>query len=241
MRAIRRSPRSTAAGFVPASIGCFLFVALIAGGCGHTNELAKYRMAGTTYETDSRFTGDRAHIIVESGSDVSEAVDLLSGSGSARATFQAMEKIQRAADPKLTAAHMSETFAGYAARVLGFSPRNDAGPDAAWTIRTVLHALEIRSRPEELFLYLDAEISILDRKTGAVIWQFARDDEVPVRETDRTGRLLAEAGGIAGITSARRMATFSEHDVREAVLFGAAGFVRDIGEDLRKDSRDASR
>ena len=212
-----------------------LSLALASGGCGHTNELAKYPTAGLEYETQVRISTEAGDASVSVAPPTGNAfADILAAIGSGVTSAEAVAKLRRAVKPMGVAGAISEAFEQDAQRYLDIRPAKAPDGKPAFSIRTYLDQLQLQSHAEGIFLHVKSEITVISLSDGTIVWQDEEETDAPIRQTQGAS-LDPVAGTIAGIVNASQLLALSEAEIQDAVLSAARDVGMQIGEVLRED------
>ncbi len=218
-----------------------LALSLAAAGCGHTNNLATYPTNGEEYETQSRISREAGGISVSMGPGTGNPfADIGIAIGTGAASLKALEKLSRAVKPEGVAGAISMAFEKDAVQYLRIHPAGGGVDTTGFLIRTNLDQFQIRSHPEGIYLHVKAEVTIISRRNGGIVWEDGEETDVPIRRTEGAS-IHPVAATIAGIVNAAQLLELSEAEIQDAVLFAAGEVGMQIGDVLREDVAKLSR
>jgi hypothetical protein len=216
----------------------FLLLAavLVAGGCGHTNNLAKYNLAGST-ALYRAYTSGSAHTYAGIQNPASKNVisGIIAAIGSGIVSEEGRKKLERAV--------VADTIAGAVARgmqqattdYLSLRPVASVADDPEYLIETELTEYTLVSLSEGLFMRVKGKSRVIHRKTGAIVWENSESHTVPLSETYLAGLAPAPIASGVSIFNAVRLLTLTEQEIATVVNQAATQAGREIGETLRED------
>lgn len=221
----------------------FVFLALAAAtlitGCGHTNNLAKYNIAGKTalFRVYSSTTGSSV-AVVESPDNSSIIADIATAIGSGILSDQAQRKLQSAVIPDSITASVAKGMWAAATDYLGLRPVNSIADDPDLIIETELTDFKLVSGSAGIVARVRATSRIIDRRTGGLVWDNAESHNIALSNSlpGLLGPDVVRTG--VGVFNAIQLLNLSEDEIRR-VINGAAEIAgREIGETLREDVAD---
>lgn len=218
----------------------FLFPGLAAAalliGCGHTNNLAKYDVAGKTalFRTYSSTSGSSL-AVVESPDHESVVADIAAAIGSGIMTDQARRKLRNAVQPDSIMAAVSKGMIDAATDYLALRPVKEIADDPDLIVETELKEFKLVSSTAGIHAHVRAKSRIIDRRTGGLVWDNTESHNIALSNTipGVFGPDVVRSG--VGVFNAVQLLNLSEDEIR-AVINGAALVAgREIGETLRED------
>lgn len=219
----------------------FVFLALAATttlfiGCGHTNNLAKYNVAGKTalFRVYSSTTGS-SFAVVESPDNDNVIADIAAALGSGIMSDQARKKLQNAAQPDSITAAVAKGMWSAATDYLGLRPVDNIADDPDLIVETELTEFKLVSGSGGIVARVKAKSRIIDRRTGGLVWDNSESHNIALSNTlpGLFGPDVVQTG--VGVFNAIQLLNMSEEDIRTVLNAAAETAGREIGETLRED------
>lgn len=208
---------------------------LALAGCGHTNKLAQYPIAGkrALYRTTISGSGSSWVSVQSPVKGTTGAV--IAAVGSIIIGDQARRKLDKAANPDSIALAISGGIKNASADYLSLHPVSSLDENPELIVETDVKHYDIVSNSAGLAVSVEGNSRIIDRGTGIVVWENNETHVVPLSET-----WLAPLGGrigssAAGIFNAAKLFALSEEELREVLTRAGRIAGEDIGETLRED------
>ena len=207
-------------------------------GCSHTNELAKYRLTGLRYVSESSVESGAANVDIsfdQMSAGSNPVTGILVAIGEGITTAEATNKLERAVKPAGVAASIAHGFERDLIRYLEVQrgASGDSIPDLI--VNTHLEELKFHSGSSGVFVKIKAQTTIIDRASAAIVWQNREETEMPIRNSgNATG--VPILGTIVGIVNAAEFFKLSEKEIQDIVLSSAEDVGYLMGETLREDA-----
>ena len=161
---------------------------VLLGACGHTNNLAKFKVTGQTAYFRTRVSGDAvsAFSYVENPAH-NTITEILAAVGSAVVSDQARRKLERAINGDSIATSISRGTQQAASDYLGIRPVQGMADDPDIIIETELTDYKIVSGSLGLAVRVKGESRLIDRHSGQIIWENSESKTIPLSETYLAG------------------------------------------------------
>jgi len=212
-----------------------LLAAFAAAGCGHTNKLAQYPIAGKRAVYRTTISGSASSWVTVQ-SPVKGTVGAVAATiGSVIMGDQAQRKLDRAADPDTIGQAIARGMKQSSADYLSLRAVESLDEDPELIVETDVKSYRIVSNSYGLAVSVEGNSRIIDRSTGIVVWENDETHVVPLSQT-----WIASAGGrigssAAGIFNAAKLFALSEEELREVLTQAGRVAGEEIGETLRED------
>ncbi len=216
-----------------------LLAALAVVGCGHTNNLARYDIAGKTAMvrsfTSTRGSGE-AHVANPDKDNPITGIATIIGSGIIG--DQAQRKLQSAIDADSIAAAVAEGTWESASMYLGLHRVQGVDDNPDFIIETELREFKLRSSEAGLSADVCARSRVIDRHTGGLVWEDSENRTIRLSQTGPAVLLPDAVRTGVGAFNAAKLLDMSESEIRDVIQQAAELAGREIGETLRKDVAD---
>jgi len=222
----------------------FLLLPIVAllGACGHTNNLARFKIAGKTAYYRAVASGDASSSASYIHSPArNTATDILAAIGSAVASAEGRRKLERAINGDSLAHDVSLGIRQATADYLSLRPAESMAEDPDLIIETELTDYTLRSGASGLVVRVTGMSRIIDRRSGEIVWENSETQSIPLSETYLAGIAPQPAASGASIFNAVRLLSLSEEEMRKVMKGAAVDAGREIGETLREDIADMGR
>ncbi len=213
-----------------------LALALLAVGCGHTNNLAKYnnvRGAKAYYRTFVSASAESHAHIDGMGDNFFAAV--AAAIGSAGAADEAAKKLQRAVNGDTIALAVSHGIRDAAGDFLMITPVSSMSENPDLVIETELTEYKLVSSASGIHVHVKGNSRVIDQKSGGLVWEDSEDRSVPITSTWPAAIAPAPVAAGASIANAVQLMNLSEDQIREVISAAATRAGREIGETFRED------
>lgn len=218
--------------FYTALLSVILSSAFIVG-CGHTNNLAKYDVAGktATFRAYSSTTGS-ATTAVDSPDDESTVANIAAIIGSGILSDQGRRKLQRAINTDSIAQSVAR---GIWSSSTDYLSLRAVEKDADFIVETELTDFKLISTSSGLRARVCAESRMIDRRTGGLVWEDSEAHNITISNTwvASLGPDVVQTG--ASVFNAVQLSNMSEEEIRTVINQAAEQAGKEIGETLRKD------
>jgi hypothetical protein len=213
--------------------GLFVLAATLSvQSCGHTNNLKEYSLREQHMTFRSRWTG-KFSAEANFHSPVHGAMgEVAAALGSMAASDAAGEKLEKAAKPELLAMSVSSGIEDVLRTYLKVVPVHDSVTDSKAIVETEIREFTLHSQQSGIYATVRANMRMLHREDGKVIWEDGESVSVPLHAGVR-GAL--DPTGISGIVNAAELANLSEEEIQKALTFAAEDAGHELGETLRED------
>jgi hypothetical protein len=220
------------------SMPLFVLLACIIGGCGHTNNLKDYKLAGSVAKYVSIVEPDASRVRIHIDNPIPGAhpvTDILVSAGSDVLSAEAQAKIDRAVRPTGVAAAVAKGIESMLDTYC--SVRQPAGreDEPAFIVETRLLKCELHSTSSGIMLSVGAETSIIDRGTARTIWKDGADGHVPIRRTASPAPGYPGAATATSVINAIEFFKLTDEEIQDLIAATAEQAGRRIGESFRKD------
>lgn len=218
----------------------FLFLALAAAtlitGCGHTNNLAQYNIAGKTalFRVYASTTGS-SFAVVESPKEDNLVADIAAAVGSGILSDQARKKLQNAVVPEEITEAVSKGMWTAATDYLALRPVHNIGDDPDLIVETELTDFKLVSGSSGIVARVKAKSRIIDRRSGGLVWDNSESHTINLSNTlpGLFGPDAVQTG--VGVFNALQLVNMSDDEIRRVINSAAEVAGREIGETLRED------
>lgn len=203
--------------------------------CGHTNKLKDYSLKNQRMTFRSRWTGTftaEASIYTPVHNPMAHAAATIGGIAASAA---ATDKLEHAAKPDLLATSVASGIEDVLRTYLAVVPVHDSVGESVAIVETEVREFSLNSRESGIYAKVSANMRMLSRATGKVIWEDCESVSVPLRAGVHGG---FDPMGIAGIINAAQLADLPEAEVSRALVYAAEDAGRELGETLREDIAD---
>jgi len=213
-----------------------LLLAVAVGGCGHTNNLAKYNVQGGTalfraYASGS--AGSYAH--VESPAKHNTVLSILAAIGSGIVSDQGRKKLDDAINRDSIATSVAKGMRQATTDYLSITAVDSISQNPDFIIETEVTDFDVVSGSWGLSMHVRAKSRMIDRKTGSIIWDDAESHTVPLTHTFGAAFAPNAVSSAASIYNAVELLSLSEEEIRSVIDQAAAQAGREIAETLRED------
>jgi hypothetical protein len=213
-----------------------LAAVLLAAGCGHTNNLAKYKVAGSTALFRAYSSGSaEAFAGIRNPSDKNIITGILAALGSGIISQEGRKKLDRAIDPDTIANAVALGMTQATSDYLGVRPVASIADDPEFLIETELTDYKLVSVAEGLFARVRGKSRMIHRKSGAVVWDNAEAYNVPLSSTYLASLAPSAVASGISIYNAVQLLQLSEEEIRKVINEASMQVGREIGETLRED------
>jgi PBP1b-binding outer membrane lipoprotein LpoB len=213
------------------SLTVLLFGALLLASCGHTNELAHYRVKGASANYRSR---------VESGAMKSTASisDTSSNPITNIAASIGSDAASRATQQKIASAISSEELAKYFAAGMHQSSKDylqlkEIPDNGTYIVESILQEFSVNSSSSGVNATVRGTSRIIERATGKIVWEDQETNTVPLRSTPTTGSSLSAS--LASAFNIAQLADLSVAEIRTVLVNTADEAGKQMAETLRED------
>ncbi|MCB0712569.1 MAG: hypothetical protein KDD67_09590 [Ignavibacteriae bacterium] len=207
--------------------------------CGHTNNLAKYDVAGKTalFRSWSSTSGSST-TVVESPDNESIIADIASIVGSGVMSDQAQKKLRRAINTDSIADAVAQGMWQSTSDYLGVREVKSMADDPDFIVETELTQFKLISNSGGMNAQVCAKSRIIDRRSGGVVWENSEAHTINVSNTFPAifGPDAVRSG--ASVFNAVQLLNMDEEDIRKVINEAARQAGREIGETLREDVAD---
>jgi hypothetical protein len=214
------------------SFTMFLLGGLALASCGHTNELAHYKIKGATANYRSR---------VESGALKSTASisDTSSNPITNVAASIGSDAASRATEQKIASAISAESLAQFFAAGIRQSSKDYLQlrlvPDnGQYIVESILQEFSVNSTSSGVDATVRGTSRIIDRASGKIIWEDQETNTVPLRNTPVTNGQTVSAS-LASAFNAAQLADLSISEIRTVLVNTADEAGKQMAETLRVD------
>lgn len=217
-------------------------VALLAVGCGHTNQLAKYNINGRTAIYRATMSSDAASglAIIESPSD-NTALGVISAIGSVVVSNEGRKKLEKAVNPETVSQAVAGGIRQASMEYLGIRAVEDFSQNPDLIIETEVTDFKIVSSSAGLHVRVRGNSRIIERQSGEVVWENAESHTVPLSETYLAAIAPQAISSGVSIFNAVKLLDLSEDEIRKVVNSAATDAGKEIGETLREDVAEVNR
>ena len=217
-----------------------LLAGILISGCSHTNELAKYNINGQGMLFNDQTSGDAASLqIVNSttGQNKEEKKDLgsvLASIGSDILSETSKQKIIDAVKTDSMASYVSEGLKNALVTYLSVKPVESVNDNPQFIVETTLTSCKLLTSQSGVSVQVEATARIIDRTTGAIVWDDSETETVPIRsngnyaDQDKNQTLNKVLGAV-------QLASLSETEIQNVVNQASKSAGRLMGDTLRED------
>jgi hypothetical protein len=204
--------------------------------CGHTNNLAKFPVAGKK----ALF---RVHAVPDAASSISvvespvknTVVDLIAAVGSVVISGQARHKLEHAVNGDSIAQSVSLGTQNATSDYLSLRAVAGMQDDPDIIVETEITEYKLLSASAGLALYVSGKSRMIDHATGQIVWEDSENRTVQLSEAYLAAFAPRAIASGASIFNAVQLLTLSEEEIRTVVDNAAMEVGREIGETLRGD------
>ncbi|HET7152890.1 MAG TPA: hypothetical protein VFJ29_03925, partial [Candidatus Kapabacteria bacterium] len=202
-------------------------------GCGHTNNLAKYNVRSQSYFFQQGMSYGAASVNASLNSvDTSAAAQAQTSITSSITNSQLQSKLARAAHPDQLESFLSRGMEYAVKTYLNASSASSVG-NTSFIVETQLKTYQLSSSATSVSAAVSGCSRIIERKSGAVVWEDCETKNIPLHNVQVVGG--DAAGAVASIANAAELLAMSDEDVRQVINQAAQEAGRQIGETLRED------
>ena len=216
-----------------------LVASVLAAGCGHTNNLAKYDVQGKKALFRVHAAGSAStYAHVESPAKKNTVVDIIAAIGSGIVSDQGRKKLERAVNGDSISHSVALGMKRAVTDYLSITAVDDISQNPDFIIESEVTSYTFVSGSWGLSMKVEATSRMIDRKTGGIIWDDSESHTIPLSQT-----VLAALGGKAAssgasVYNAIELLSLDEDDIRRVVDRASEEAGREIGETLREDIAD---
>jgi hypothetical protein len=217
-----------------------LAIAAIAiGGCGHTNNLAKYTVVGRTALFRAAALGGAAtsYVAIESPTD-HPVGGLAAVVGSIAVGERGRARIERAVNGDSIAAAVGSGIRQTTTDYLGLQPVASMADDPAFIVETSLSEYALVSTVLGVCIRVTGESRVIDRASGGIVWEDRETHTIPLSQTYVASAAPRIVRSGASIYNAVDLLTLTDEELQRLVSEAAREAGREIGEELREDIAD---
>lgn len=213
----------------------FVLPLLLLGiGCGHTNNLARYKIGGRTAYFRTLVTGSAgSSISVDNPSD-HWAGDIAAIVGSIVLSDQASDKLARAINADSIALALGQGVEQSTIDYFDLHPVASLGDGPEYLVETELTEYRLISTAEGISAQVCGTSRIVHRASGAIVWEDSENRTVPLTVTTPSGD-GTEARSASSATNATLLLSLEENELRRIINDAALTVGREIGDTLRDD------
>ncbi|MEP7218348.1 MAG: hypothetical protein ABI876_05505 [Bacteroidota bacterium] len=211
-------------------------LAALMAACGHTNNLAKFPVAGKKALFRVYAVSDAASSISVVESPVKNTiVDIIAAVGSVIVSDQSKHKLEHAVNGDSIAHSVSLGTQNSTSDYLSLRPVAGMQDNPDIIVETEITEYKLISASVGLALYVRGKSRMIDRATGQIVWEDSENKTVQLSETYLAAFAPRAISSGASIFNAVRLLTLSEEEIRTVVDNAAMEVGREIGETLRED------
>jgi hypothetical protein len=213
-------------------------ITVLAGGCGHTNELAGVDMSGAAFYYAPFVEAGASMVRVHISDPLpgkNPVTDVLARVGSEVLSGEAQEKMNRAVRPIGVAQAVSSGVERTVVTYLRGRTVPAVSDNPAFVVETTLRECDVRSASHGLFLHVKATSIIIDRRNAKTIWEYSDGQSVALRSTPGGVAPLPGVGTAVSVLNAVEFFSMSEKEMQDAVLDAAARVGEELGRELREN------
>jgi len=202
-------------------------------GCGHTNNLAKYNVRSQSYFYRHGVSYGAASVNASLNSiDTSAAAQAQTSITSNITNTQLQSKLSRAAHPDQIESFLSRGMEDAVKTYLNATSASSVN-SAAFIVETQLKTYQLNSSATNVSAAVSGCSRIIERKSGAVIWEDCETKNIPLHNVQVIGG--DAAGAVASIANAAELLAMSDEDLRQVINQAAQEAGSQLGETLRED------
>lgn len=216
-----------------------LVLVIAVGGCGHTNNLAKYKVQGGTalfraYTSGS--AGSYAH--VQSPAKDNTILAIISAIGSGIVSDQGRRKLEEAINRDSIANSVAQGMRQATTDYLSITAVDSISQNPDFIIETEITDFDVVSSSWGLSMHVRAKSRMIDRKSGSIIWDDAESHTIPLTHTFAAAFAPKPVSSAASVYNAVELLSLSEEEIRSVIDQASLQAGREIGETLREDIAD---
>lgn len=215
------------------AVGIVIIAALVSG-CGHTNHLSKYPVLMGSYYFSSNVRGaaPKAHSSIPSA-DTNVFARIISSVSEGIASGQMQEKLDRVSGYDLANA-VTNGLRDAMTKYLSSREERSLAANPAFLVETSLQSYELHTSANDATVKVDASARIIDRATGAIVWEDGESSTIPLRAAGPMPH-VKPLRAAAGYFNAGVILSMSDDEVRAVLMRAAEDAGHMIGETLRQD------
>lgn len=217
-------------------------------GCAHTNELAKYDLSNmrVIYQEDVLPQAQTINVFFHdpvSGVNNSKqkedkkentVLNVLTDIGTGILSGDKVGKLQEAVKTDHLIYNVTDGMRETMETFMNVVPVEQISENPAYIIKSVLQTCELYVTEQKISLQLQAESTIYDRSSGAVVWSNIESETIPVTASNLANDINANKNE-SKIITAVQFAALSNEKVDQIVGMAAQRVGRNMAEQLRKD------
>ena len=205
-------------------------------GCGHTNNLAQYDVAGKTasYRAYSSASGSSV-AVVNSPDDDNTIADIAAIVGTGIMSDQAQKKLQRAINRDSIATSVARGILNSTSDYLGI---RQVESNADFIIETELTEFKLISGSSGLRARVCAKSRMIDRTSGGLVWEDSEAHTINISNTFPAAFAPDVVRSGASVFNAVQLMNMEDKEIRAVINHAAEQAGREIGETLREDVAD---
>jgi hypothetical protein len=221
------------------TLSLLLLAALVAGGCSHTNNLAKYSFSNSKILFRARTSGTASSFAGINNPVKDNAITgIIAAIGSGIVSDEGRRKLEKAIDRDTIANAIANGMQRAVTDYLNVQPVNSIADEPEFLVETDLTDYTIVSLSEGLFVKAKGKSRMIHRATGAVVWENSESHTIPLSQTYLAGLAPAPVSSGVSIYNAVQLLNLSQEELRTVFSHAATEVGEEIGETLREDIAD---
>lgn len=209
--------------------------------CSHTNNLSKYDLNKTKILMEKSISGDINNVNIITSSSPSKgqqsagqiAADLAISLGSIFVNNEVANKFIKVANPDSIANYILQAIENSLIKYFHITPTYNVSDNYEYICNLTLDNCQLTSTENGIFLNMSATTTIIERSTGAIVWEDSESKNVNLRFTYHSGKTIQ--GISSNLEQVAMLASLTEAEIAQAVKNAANEIARLFDETLRED------
>lgn len=209
-------------------------------GCAHTNNLKEYTLNQQTVQFKYRVAGDAAVADADTPNEGSNnvVVAVLETIGDAVFSAKIAQRLDRLGAPDNLAHEISEGMEESLVTYLSAVPVPSLADNPSFIMETELRKYSLSCSGDGVRARIDANVRLIDRKSGKIVWEDCEAESVALRRTSGAGWAPRPASTIVGMINCSELLDMTDDQLRDALRNAARDVAFELTETLREDASD---
>lgn len=213
-----------------------LFIGFILWGCGHTNELHNFQVAGSKIYFEETVGPEAAYLTINinSGQEKkgeSKLLDVLTSVGSELMTSDKRNKIKEAVNTSEIVQGVSVGLENALVNYLNVVPTDKPGGETQFISETELQRCVLNVNQNSVTLDVKVNSRIIEKATGMIVWENWEQEFVPINYSYKKDSQGAEAK----LLTALQLSNLSENEIAETLFRAVQSIGKKMAETFRED------
>lgn len=213
----------------------FLIVSTLLVSCSHTNQLSKYKVAGSAviFRTSTKERGTAVSAIATPSNGIGSII--VSAVGSGISSEMAQKKLNNAVKPDSIASQIGKGIRTAMMDYLNVKPVDNMEQNPDYIVETVLTSYQIISSEAGLSACARGKSRVIHRASGKIVWEDSETHNFNI--SDSWLAVIAPQPVKTGVSvvNAVKLNSMSEEELNTVISKTAFEVGREIGETMRED------